>query len=361
MNEFLVFWILVILIVQLLYWLILAVTFLVKERSHSTRPLPVSIIISAKNEAKYLSSLIPKLFNQQHPTIEVVVANDFSTDDSTKILDSFSGQFQKLRWFVPNNNAPGKKAALTEAISLANNDTLLFCDADCSPASMSWANIMSSRFSEKTSIVLGYAPMIKSSGIINIFSRAETFLTAVQYLGAALLGMPYMGVGRNLAYKRSLFKNVGFKSHLDHASGDDDLFIAEVANSNNTVVCMDSDSFVYSPSERTLSSYISQKKRHLSTATRYGLFHKVMLSINPLCHVLFWIFVALLCYCGSFAIVLYILLIRWLLFMVILLVPALKLKEANLLSLFPLLDLCLLLYYLYFSIHSIRGKESGWK
>jgi hypothetical protein len=66
---------------------------------------------------------------------------------------------------------------------------------------------------------------------LNRFIRFETVYSAVQYLSFALNGSPYMGVGRNLIYHKSLFAEAnGFKSHEKIASGDDDLFINQVAN-----------------------------------------------------------------------------------------------------------------------------------
>ena len=56
-----------------------------------------------------------------------------------------------------------------------------------------------------TEIVLGYGEYHKLQGFFNKIIRWETFHTAIQYFSYTLAGMPYMGVGRNLSYKKELF------------------------------------------------------------------------------------------------------------------------------------------------------------
>ncbi|MBL4670137.1 MAG: hypothetical protein JKY30_12860 [Flavobacteriales bacterium] len=72
-----------------------------------------------------------------------------------------------------------------------------------------------------------------------------------------------MGVGRNLGYQTQLFfKNKGFASHQHILSGDDDLFINEVANKRNTQIIIDKNAHTISNAKTTYKSWIRQKKRH---------------------------------------------------------------------------------------------------
>ena len=57
-------------------------------------------------------------------------------------------------------------------------------------------------------IVLGYGGYEKQLGFLNKLVRFDTFHVALQYLSYALIGKSYMGVGRNLAYKKSLFLKI---------------------------------------------------------------------------------------------------------------------------------------------------------
>ena len=106
----------------------------------------------------------------------------------------------------------------------------------------------------------------------------------------ALAKLPYMGVGRNIAYTKSVFNSVnGFKSHYSIPSGDDDLFIQEAAKKNNYTIQIDADSHCYSPAAPSWSRWVYQKSRHYSTSSRYKKFKKLLLGIYPLTLILMWI------------------------------------------------------------------------
>jgi hypothetical protein len=99
-----------------------------------------------------------------------------------------------------------------------------------------------------------------------------------------------MGVGRNLSYRRStFFKNKGFTSHYNISSGDDDLFIQQIANNSNTKIEISENSFLFSDAKPTFSSWFTQKQRHFSTSSSYSLFFKIMLSAFSLSQLIFYV------------------------------------------------------------------------
>ena len=161
---------------------------------------------------------------------------------------------------------PGKKFPLSIGIKSSKHEILLLTDADCIPASENWIQKMQAGFSEGIEIVLGYGGYKKRKGLLNFLVRYEAFHTALQYLSMALGGLPYMGVGRNLAYKKSLFyQQKGFAAHHHLPGGDDDLFINSCASKRNTAVCIDQEAFTYSTPPATWKSWYLQKRRHNST------------------------------------------------------------------------------------------------
>jgi hypothetical protein len=148
---------------------------------------------------------------------------------------------------------------------------------------------MASKFNDQKQIVIGYGPFTKSKGIINKIIRFDTAWIGVSYLSMALAKLPYMGVGRNIAYTKSVFNSVnGFKSHYSIPSGDDDLFIQEAAKKNNYTIQIDADSHCYSPAAPSWSRWVYQKSRHYSTSSRYKKFKKFLLGIYPLTLILMW-------------------------------------------------------------------------
>lgn len=149
---------------------------------------------------------------------------------------------------------------------------------------------MTSHLNDTTEIVLGYGGYLKRKGLLNRYIRYETLTIALQYLGMAIRGNPYMGVGRNLAYNRSLFfKNKGFGKHTHVISGDDDLFVNISAVKKNTKVEFREGSRTRSVPCSSLKMWLSQKKRHLTTAPYYKLKDKFLLIPEPVSRLLFYI------------------------------------------------------------------------
>ncbi|MDY0906859.1 glycosyltransferase [Pedobacter sp. CFBP9032] len=253
---------------------------------------PLSVIVCARNEIKNLTEYLPALMTQNYPEYEVVVVNDRSWDGTEEFLEQMAEQYSNLKVVKILDNdkfLAGKKFAVTMGIKAAKHEWLVFTDADCTPASDQWLMNMQQPEDENIEIVLGYSPYIKRRGLLNALIRFETFFTAVNYLSFALKGMPYMGVGRNMAYKKALFfKNKGFAAHMHIPSGDDDLFVNAHANKCNTEIRIHADSHVWSEPNRTWNGYLKQKKRHFGAGKMYKAKHKFILSLQIIFQLLFY-------------------------------------------------------------------------
>lgn len=242
---------------------------------------PISVIICARNERENLLQFLPLFLDQDYPTFEVIVVNDASVDDTEDVLKAFSMQYQHLKVVnVPDNDRfyGSKKFALTLGIKAATYDHVLLTDADCKPTSKQWIQAMSA-YGKGKEIILGFSAYAQRKGLLNQLIRFETFYTALQYLSFALIRVPYMGVGRNLAYKKKLFfDNKGFASHQHILSGDDDLFINEVASSSNTAIAIHEDAHTISIPKTSFKSWVRQKRRHYSAGKHYRLKHLLLLG-----------------------------------------------------------------------------------
>lgn len=194
----------------------------------------VSVVIAAKNEAANLHKHLKDIFEQDYPKFEVIIANDHSSDNTLEVLSKFQESYTNLKVLdIQDWHSGGKKAAITKAIFYAENELLLFTDADCIPSSNQWIKQMIAPFEEGVEIVLGYGAYRKEQGLLNLLIRFDTAEIALLSFGFAHAGKAYMGVGRNMAYRKSLFMNAkGFTNHLHISSGDDDLFVQQVASKN---------------------------------------------------------------------------------------------------------------------------------
>lgn len=257
-----------------------------KQKNSNVLSYPrISVIIAARNEEDNLFNNLETILNQDYPEFEVIVVNHQSSDDTKHILGALQKQYAHLKVIEIERNKHlkiGKKLPITLGVKGARYEHLLFTDADCRPTSNQWIRNMSEQFSEKKDIVLGYGPYKKEKGFLNTLIRFDTVQIAINYFSFALNGLPYMGVGRNMAYKKTRFEAVGgFKSHYGLASGDDDLFIRDAANRKNVSICLSKESFCYSEPKTTWTEWFKQKQRHYSTAGSYKVITKLLLSFFP--------------------------------------------------------------------------------
>lgn len=255
-----------------------------KNDSQTNQELPpVSVIICARSESSKLVQNLTDILEQDYPHFEVIVVNDRSWDDTKEIMKAFEIRYSNLHTIhiaESNHEHYGKKMALTIGIKGAKNDLLLMTDADCKPVSKDWIRKMVSNYQADKKIVLGYSPYQKKRGFLNKIIRFDTFSAGLNYLSFAKAGLPYMGVGRNLMYSKSLFFSVsGFKKHYHISSGDDDLFINEAANKKNTAVMIDTQSHVFSQPKQNFKDWFRQKKRHFTTAPHYKFLHRLLIGL----------------------------------------------------------------------------------
>lgn len=330
------------LVVHLFYYFFFFIRLVFHKPSEETPIMePVSVIICAWNEEENLKQNLQAILEQDHPDFEVIVVNDHSLDETDLLLQAWQKKYSHLRVIEltrDNVNMRGKKFAISMGIKGAKHEKLVFTDADCNPSSKNWLRNMSSGLNGEKEVVLGYGGFAKKPGLMNKFYRYEAVHIAMQYLSYALAGMPYMGVGRNLAYKKDLFfKTKGFIKHRHVASGDDDLLVNEVATGRNTTIEVREDSHTVSQPREAWSDWWLQKRRHLSTGNYYRLSSKLFLGIFTLTHLLVYLlFFALLSMKTMYWLALCGILIKWTIHLSIIRVVLRKLDEHDLL-LFSLL------------------------
>lgn len=255
------------------YWGVFSKLAFYKPAPKNSRQEPVSIIIAARNEYENLKRYLPSILEQDYPEFEVIVVNDCSWDESQAWLEEYQQTHPRLRisQLIEQEKYPtGKKFALTIGIKAAKYDLLLFTDADCQPNSNQWLKTMQSNFIQGTDIVVGFSPYEKKKGLLNLFIRFETLLTAQLYLSAAILRRPFMGVGRNMAYRKdTFFKVKGFASHQHIICGDDDLFVNEASTPTNLTIEINPATFVVTQPKNTFNDWGRQKIRHMNVGKLY--------------------------------------------------------------------------------------------
>ncbi len=332
--------------------------------------LPVSVVVCARNEYYNLETYLPLILEQDYPDFEVIVVNDESDDDTTGLLNDISRQYPRLKVLHIEENKnffKGKKFPLSLGIKSAQHDIILLTDADCYPVDKNWINRMQSHFSNpKTKIVLGYGGYSSRKGLLNKLIRFDTIMIALQYFSLAKIGMPYMGVGRNLAYRKSFFLDKkGFANHLKVSSGDDDLFVNENATRGNTAIEFAPDSHTVSEPKTDYDSWLFQKKRHATSGRFYKMKHKFILTLFPLSTVVFYgLAVAMiLLYLNLYTIIIVatLLIIRLISQLIVTKNTMIRLKERNLLLFSPFFEIVFIVFNVYVMFANMTKQQSGWK
>lgn len=360
-------------LVQMFYYgyIFSRMAFVKPDVSENKISFPVSVIICARNEAPNLKKLLPGILEQDYPDFEVLVVDDFSSDDTGKVLKAFQDEYSHLRVFTLSqhlNFFKGKKFPLSLGIKSAKYDHLLLTDADCYPKSNRWISEMMKHYDDnrKTEMVLGYGAYEKRKGLLNALIRYETLKTALQYFSYAMAGKPYMGTGRNLSYTKQLFFRVGgFVSHYNIPSGDDDLFVNKAAEKTNVALAFNKDSHTLSQPKSTFADWFKQKSRHFTTGKYYKKSHKTWLGLDKISKTAFYVFFVFLMVFPTQE------LLRWIvwgafglmIFMQVLMMQkaAQKLDEKNVGWWAPLLELFFVIFEPLWMLTSIMSKKNQWK
>lgn len=363
--------------VQLFYILIIfgRISFFYRSKisSGQSNQEGVTVIVAAHNEKENLKKLIPILCEQNYPNYDVMIINDRSNDGTKGLLEEMMSKYPKLRTvtiqYTPDH-VTAKKYALTLGIKVAKNDVLLLTDADCLPQSDKWISRMTApiRVDRKT-FALGFSQYSQGKGILNSWIQFETLWTGLQYISFALWKSPFMGVGRNLSYRKSFFmEKKAFKGLWHIECGDDDLFVNQYASGNNTAVVVDPESITISTPKTTWGSYFRQKKRHFHAGKYYKSADKQKIGLYSFSHLLFWtIGISLLVISGMeqiwehFAIILGIIIVRSILLTSVFTSARKKFEGKSNMFWTGFFDLMYIVYFWIVGAFGYQSKKVRWK
>jgi len=246
----------------------------------------VSVIIAARNEQQTIGALLQSLTNQTYRDYEIIVVNDRSTDSTAEIVQSFQSSDPRIKLITIqsiSNDLPPKKNALTEGVNASKGEILCFTDADCLPSN-EWIETLISWFDEHVGVVVGYSPYDPTMApddtrwtfgkrLLSRFIIGEEFKGAIWSAGSIGLNLAWLCTGRNLAYRRAVFDEVGgFERIKMSVGGDDDLFLQLVRHQTGWTIRYSTSpqSFVLTAPARTFSKFVEQRKRHFSTGKYFS-------------------------------------------------------------------------------------------
>lgn len=274
-----------------------------EQKTESKLP-PVSVVLTARNDAAWLKENLVYLLEQDYPNFEVVVVDYLSHDDTQFVLKLLKDYYPHLK-VVPFkedvNLFQGKKYPLSIGIKSAKNDILMLADPDCTPQNMQWLRGMVKGYLNKgTQIVLGFCGLKRTKTLLGVMQQYDNLAYSSHYLGCAIMGYPYTGSGRNLSYRRNFFfKQGAFIRHYSVAGGSDDLFIYQNASGGNTAVCIDSDACLCTEPKKTFKQWHRQRLDRVSTRNWHSIGSRLREDLLPLSNLLFYTMAVMLLVAGT--------------------------------------------------------------
>lgn len=265
---------------------------------------PVSIIIYAKNDSENLKRHLPALLSQDYPDYQVIVINDGSTDETDDTLKFLQNQYNHLYvTYIPSEARylSHRKLALTLGVKAAEHDILIFTEANCQPLSDQWLSAMVSGYKKETSIVLGFCKYGNHKGLFQKLVAYDNLQTGLRYLSFAISAHPYIGNGRNLSYRKELFfKNKGYYQTLNLHAGDDDLFVNEVSNKDNTNAVYSADSITEMDKIESFRIWKEMKISRAATQQYYKGGALRFFYLESICFTIFQLSSIALAVCGFY-------------------------------------------------------------
>jgi cellulose synthase/poly-beta-1,6-N-acetylglucosamine synthase-like glycosyltransferase len=251
-----------------------------KQAKSSLRPL-VSVIVAARNEEKTIGPLLECLSQQTYTHYEIIIINDRSTDNTATIIADIQKKnpvIKRIDITTVPDDMPAKKNALRAGIEASKGDILCFTDADCLPPP-AWVQELVQQFELEVGLVAGYSPYTipaekaAMNGILRKmffkFIGYEEFRAAIWSSGAIGWNLGWLCTGRNLAYRRKVYDEVGgFEKIKQSISGDDDLFLQLVRKQTNWDIryMKTRESFVPTLPPVDFMAFVEQRKRHFSAS-----------------------------------------------------------------------------------------------
>lgn len=258
---------------------------------------PLSVIIVTQEAGECLNENLPKILEQDYPDFEVIVVNVCKHGDDEDILKRLEARYTQLyHTFIPDSAryVSRKKLGISVGIKASKHEWIVVTEPQCYPNSNQWLQTLAREFTNQTEVVVGYCNYEGGKGGFARRVRLDGLFCAIRYLGRALRGYPQMGIGKNLAYRKSAYeRNHGFAGQLNLVRGEDDLLVNRIATRTNTRVAVGKDSIVHCPVPTYKRTWFIEKIGQLVTAAYYrgcaGICNGVETCSAFLTHPVAWI------------------------------------------------------------------------
>lgn len=193
-----------------------------------------ALVVPFRNESENLPHLLESFKNLNYPKtlFEIIFIDDFSEDDSVKLIYNWrmeNGIFHTtLLENLRISNSP-KKDAITRAIPIIKNEWIITTDADC-VVPENWLLTLDNYIqNHDVSMLVSSVSYDCKKSFLHHFQQLDLLSLQGTTIGSFGLGLGFMCNGANFCYTKSLFQELnGFAGNNNLASGDD-VFLVQKA------------------------------------------------------------------------------------------------------------------------------------
>lgn len=262
----------------------------------------ISVIVPARNEETHIGDCIKSLRAQDYPDdlLEIIVVDDHSTDDTARIIQSFTGtnlHYIDLHKHTDPNAVmvAYKKLALATGIAHAGGELIVTTDADCTAGTQWLKHIVAIYERDKAVMVVAPVDFACNCSIVQLFQSLD--FMSMQGITAATLQLKLgnMCNGANLAFQRAAYDKVDGYKGVDHiASGDDYLLMMKLNKAYPGAISYlkSTEAIVYTPPQPDWKGFLRQRIRWASKSGKYD--DKKMTAVLMLVYLFNLSFIAML-------------------------------------------------------------------
>ena len=340
-------------------WLLVGILRRVPQTS--ARKPGVSIIVAARNEAGSIGACLEALEEQEYEgEVEVVVVDDRSEDGTgERVLKRAAARVKLIRARSELCFRCPKKSALAQGIEVSSGELLLFTDADCTPPP-TWVGSTVGKFADDVGLVAGYAfPQPGRTWRQDLLALDNIGVAALS-AGSMGMGRPLACTGRNLAYRRSVYEEVGGFAAIGHLIGGDDVYfmrlVGERTQWKSVYNAEPQAAVLCEPGPRRWGDIVQQKLRHASKAGHYKGAALGLGVVVYLFHLMLAVGLVRMVFVGEGdGLLVGVLLLRFGVDFVFLSSFIQRAQERKLLIFLPFLELCYIPYVLLFTLLGRQG------
>ncbi len=262
------------------------------KKNNKIEPIPVSLIISTKNQANILEKNLPAFLNQNYPDFEVIIVDNGSTDETENVLKRLQSKYPHLRKTkIPADDkfSHNKKLALTIGIKAAKYEQLFFSNINCQPINENWL-----QNSINTGNYSAYSNFENKKGFCFNFMKFDLLMQSIKIAAFSSTGISYAGNGNNMSYRKSDFFSLkGFAGFAHFEAGYDHLILRNLSKKSAVKNSLNPNTKIILDSHNSKELWKTTNNSYLKCRKHIPLNIRLLTSLDHLSKILLLIFLVL--------------------------------------------------------------------